>query len=162
VATISPDVPPAERVSSESLLDLMQGLLRELPALVGDRVELFSLEMQRASIALARFSALTAAALVFALTAWLALWGVFVSGLMALGWPGAAALALALLINAGAAAWALLRARSLLKLLSLPATRRHLMLGLRDPLPQGDSAARSQTRAPADDSGAMPQSVPVS
>jgi uncharacterized membrane protein YqjE len=133
MSAVSPDPAAGARPrSQESLLDLVQSIVRDLPALVGDRVELFSLEMQRATSALVKIAALAAAALLFALTAWLALWGVVVGLLLALDWHWAPANAVALLINAGAAAWALLRARSLIKLLSLPATRRHLMLGLGD------------------------------
>jgi uncharacterized membrane protein YqjE len=119
----------AQRASPGSLIDLVDAMLRELPALVGDRVELFSLEMQRAGGALARIVALSAAALVFALTAWLALWATIVSLLLAMDWHWASANAAALLINAAAAAWMLLRARALMHFLSLPATRRHLQLG---------------------------------
>ena len=120
----------AQRASTGSLIDLIDGMLRELPALVGDRVELFSLEMHRAGVALGRIVALSAAALLFAFTAWLGLWGMIVALLLALDWHWASALALGMVINVAAAAWVLLRARALLHLLSLPATRRHLQLGL--------------------------------
>ncbi len=128
----------AQRASSGSLIDLIDSMLRELPALVGDRVELFSLEMQRAGAALARIVALSAAALLFALTAWIALWGMVVGLLLSLGWHWASAQAVALVVNVAAAAWVLLRARALLHLLSLPATRRHLQIGLH---PDGGATA---------------------
>ncbi|HEY6511496.1 MAG TPA: phage holin family protein [Burkholderiaceae bacterium] len=128
----SPGAPP-QGAAPDSLLDLARSILRELPALVGERVELLSLELQQAGAALARLVALAAAAAIFALTAWLALWGVVVGLLMALGAHWALAHAVALLINAAAAGWALVRARSMARLLGLPATRRHLLLGLREP-----------------------------
>lgn len=122
--------PAHQRAGRESLLDLARSIWRELPALVGDRVELLSLELQRAGHALVKVAVLAGSAVILALTAWLALWGTLVGLLIALGWPAAAAHALVVLINALATAWALWRARSLLKLLGLPATRRHLMVGL--------------------------------
>jgi uncharacterized membrane protein YqjE len=124
---------PAARGAADSLFETVRTIARELPALVGDRVELLSLELQRAGGALARIAALAAAAAIFALTAWLAMWGVLVGLMIATGLHWAAAHAVALLINLAAAAWALWRARSLVELLGLPATRRHLMLGLREP-----------------------------
>jgi hypothetical protein len=131
VAAVRDDpVDRAQRASTGSLIDLLDGMLRELPALVGDRVELFSLEMHRAGTALGRIVALSAAALLFAFTAWLALWAMIIALLLAWDWHWASALAFGLVINIAAAAWVLLRARALLHLLSLPATRRHLQLGL--------------------------------
>ena len=115
------------------LLESARAIVRELPALVGDRVELLSLELERAGRALVKATVLAAAAAILALTAWLAVWGVVVGALVALGWPAALAHALVVLLNAAAAALALWRARALLRLLGLPATRRHLMLGLPDP-----------------------------
>jgi uncharacterized membrane protein YqjE len=130
--TRSTRVPPRERSGSESLLDVARSIVHELPALVGDRVELLSLELQRAGDALVKMTVLAAAAAILALTAWLALWGVLVGLLVALGWPEAGAHLMVVLINAAAAAWLLWRARGLFKLLGLPATRRHLMVGLHE------------------------------
>ncbi|HSW25189.1 MAG TPA: phage holin family protein [Burkholderiaceae bacterium] len=124
---------PGRRGPGDSLLDSARAIVRELPALVGDRVELLSLELERAGRALVRATLLAASAAILALTAWLAVWGVVVGALVALGWPAALAHALVVLLNAAAAALALWRARALLRLLGLPATRRHLMLGLPDP-----------------------------
>jgi len=124
---------PRARGGSESLVDLAQSILHELPALLGDRVELLSLELQRAGNALVKLTVLAAVAAIFALTAWLALWGTLVGLLIALDWPAVGAYAAVLLVNAVAAAWALWRARRLFKLLGLPATRRHLQLGAHEP-----------------------------
>jgi uncharacterized membrane protein YqjE len=122
-----------ERNPRESLWDLGQSILHELPSLIGDRVELLSLELQRASQALVKITVLATGAAILALTAWLALWGVLAGVLIALDWPPAAACAIVVVINAAAAAWLVLRARSLLKLIGLPATRRHLLFGRREP-----------------------------
>lgn len=112
-----------------SLFDALQDLLRELPGLLSDRVELLSLELQRAGFALARIVALVLAAAVLAAAAWLAFWVVVVGVLVQmLGLPWLSALLLVVLFNVGAAWLALTRARRLVCLLSLPATQRHLML----------------------------------
>ena len=47
---------------TESLFDLARGVLQDLPGLIGDRVELFSLELHRAGIALVKVVALTVVA----------------------------------------------------------------------------------------------------
>ncbi|HSW27192.1 MAG TPA: phage holin family protein [Burkholderiaceae bacterium] len=133
---------PGLRGPGDSLLESARAILRELPALVGDRVELLSLELERAGRALVKATLLAAGAAILALTAWLAVWGVVVGALVALGWPEALAHALVVLLNAAAAALALWRARTLLRLLGLPATRRHLMLGLPDP--QAEASPREE------------------
>lgn len=120
------DVPPRETAGPEPLLQVLRGLLHELPGLIGDRVELASLELRRAGEALVKISVLVVAAAILGVTAWLALWFLLVSLLAQLGLHPLAALALAIGLNLGVAAWAVLRARSLLRLLGLPATRRHL------------------------------------
>ncbi|HEU5297128.1 MAG TPA: phage holin family protein [Burkholderiaceae bacterium] len=149
---------PAARGASESLFDLARSVLRELPALIGDRVELLALELQRAGAALAQLVALATAAAIFALTAWLALWGVLVGLLIALGLHWAAAHAVALLVNVAAAAWTLWRVRSLARLLGLPATRRHLMIGLAVP----PERAPAQTKVHDEEPAVTPGSVAAS
>jgi uncharacterized membrane protein YqjE len=114
---------------TESLIDLARGVLQDLPGLIGDRVELFSLELHRAGIALVKVLALTVVATILGVTAWLAAWSIGVGLLMAAGWHWAAANGLVVLINIGAAAWAVHRVRTMMKALSLPATRQHLMMG---------------------------------
>lgn len=110
----------------ETLLQAVRGLLRELPGLIGDRVELASLELRRAGEALVRIAVLVVAAAILGVTAWLALWFLLVSLLVESGVHPLAGLGLAIALNIGAAAWALLSARRWLRLLGLPATRRHL------------------------------------
>jgi uncharacterized membrane protein YqjE len=128
----------------ESLFDLVKGLLHELPGLLGDRVELFALEMHRAGMALARVLALTVMAAIVGVTAWLAAWTLLAGLLVQQGWHWSAALGLVILINLGGAAWALRRARQLMRLLSLPATRRHLSFG-------SDAARQPHNEASPDD-----------
>lgn len=125
--------PPADATAStppaqESLLQTLKGLWQELPGLVSDRVELLSLELHRAGLALAQIAALVVAAAILGVTAWLVLWGMVVALLVMAGLHWLAALGLALLANLLAAWWAVARVRKLLPALKLPATRRHLMI----------------------------------
>jgi hypothetical protein len=110
------------------LLQTLKGLWQELPGLVSDRVELLSLELHRAGLALAQIAALVVAAAILGVTAWLVLWGMVVALLVMAGLHWLAALGLALLANLLAAWWAVARVRKLLPALKLPATRRHLMI----------------------------------
>lgn len=113
----------------DSLIGLVRDVLHDLPGLIGDRVELLSLELHRAGLALVKVLALTVAAAILGVTAWLGLWSLAVGLLVVAGWHWAAANALVVLINIGAAAWAVLRARKLMTHVGLPATRQHLSLG---------------------------------
>lgn len=116
------------RGEGEGLLQSLQALLKDLPGLVSDRVELLSLELQRAGRALAQIVALVVAAAILAVTAWLLLWAGIVGVLVAAGLRPWAALALALVLNLGACWLALRRLQALVPLLKLPATRRHLTI----------------------------------
>ncbi|MGC4080021.1 MAG: phage holin family protein [Rubrivivax sp.] len=109
-------------------LDALQSVLQELPGLVSDRVELFSLELVRAGRALAQILMLVVAAAVLAVTGWLALWAGITVALLEAGLHWAVALAVVLALNLVAALLALRRIRSLVPLLRLPRTRRHLTL----------------------------------
>lgn len=120
--TDTPDeAPPA------SLTRQLHALLRDLPGLFSDRVELLSLELQRAARALAQIVALVVAVAILGVTAWLLLWAGVIRLLMAAGLTLEGALLVGLLINVGVIAWALRRMRGLLPRLALPATRRHLL-----------------------------------
>ncbi len=112
----------------EGLFESLLALVKDLPALVSDRVDLLSLELKRAGRALAQILVLVVAGAILGITAWLVLWGAIVVGLVALGLPLALTLFLVLAINIGAAVWALMRVRRLVPMLGLPATRRHLMV----------------------------------
>jgi uncharacterized membrane protein YqjE len=135
--------------SPESLIDMVRGVLHDLPGLVGDRVELFSLELHRAGIALVKVLAMTVVATILGVTAWLAVWSILVGLLMAAGWHWALANGLVALINIAAAAWAVQRARRLMKHLSLPATRQHLMLGT------GSSSRQAEAQRSTDEQRAV-------
>lgn len=111
--------------SSSSLLATVQALWRDLPGLLNDRVELLSLELQRAGAALVQIVVLLIAAAILIVTAWLVLWGGVAFGLVALGLHPALASLLVLGLNLGAAVGAAWRVRHLLPQLALPATRRH-------------------------------------
>lgn len=124
----SPDAAAAPPRAPEPLLAVVQGLLQELPGLLSDRVELLSLELQRAGRALAVIVLLTIAIAVFGVTAWLALWVAIARALADAGIPW---LPVLLLVHGAAIALAVWRARVLMQRLALPATRRHLMFGER-------------------------------
>jgi uncharacterized membrane protein YqjE len=111
----------------EPMLQAVQGLLAALPRLIGDRVELFSLEMQRAGQALAQIAGLAVGVAIVGVTAWFALWGILI-GLLVRGadWSIVSALLLVLAVNVAAAVWMGLRISRLARLIGLPATRRHL------------------------------------
>jgi uncharacterized membrane protein YqjE len=111
----------------QTLLQQVQALWRELPGLVSDRVTLFGLELQRASLALIQIVVLVVACGILGVTAWLVLWVGVIVGLVTLGLHIALALLLVLVLNAGAAFWAMRRVRTLLTHLSFAKTRRHLV-----------------------------------
>lgn len=114
--------------SQPSWLASLQGLAYELPGLISDRIELLSLEVQRAGQVLAQIIALIVAAAILAVTAWLALWGGVIFAVTSAGLHWATASLLVIAINLGACWWAVARARSLTTRLDLPATRRHLTM----------------------------------
>ncbi len=124
----------------ESFLDALQSLLRELPGLVSDRVELFALELGRAGSALAHIVAWVVVIAILGVTAWLALWAGVVIALIGLGLHWALALLPVLLINLGAVGLGVSRVQHLVTRLSLPATRRHLTMPPRT-APEGQASA---------------------
>ena len=115
------------------MLHTVQDLWREIPGLLTDRLELLTLELQRAGQALAQMLMLVVAAAILAVTAWLLLWGCIVAALVQAGLPLPGVLLGAVVFNLLIAWLAASRALALLPRLSLPATRRHLMLS---PSPQ--------------------------
>lgn len=132
---------PGGAAGDVSLFAQLQELLHELPGLVSDRVELASLELRRAGLALARMVVLVVAAAILGVTAWLALWAVLVGLLVQAGMHWAVALLIAIAVNAGVAAWAVQRARGMAGLLGLPATRRHLTVSPSTTPPDGPPPA---------------------
>jgi hypothetical protein len=119
---------PKQPSAEASLWHTLKSVLGDLPGLVSDRVQLLALELQRAGLALAQIIALTTAAAILASTAWLALWTGAAFALVQAGLTWGWALAAVSLLNLGAAALAMWRARALLRWLALPATFRHLTL----------------------------------
>ena len=127
--------PPSGRPAP--LIDLLFDLLRDLPGLLTDRIDLLALELQRAGLVLRQIVVLGAAVAIFAATAWLALWAGLVALLVEAGLHWGLALATALLANVGAGVFAGLRMVRLLPLLKLPASRRHLTPRV-NPLPRSE------------------------
>lgn len=131
----------------QPLLQMLEGLLRELPGLVSDRVELLSLELRRAGLALAQIVALVVLIAIVGVTAWFAVWVGMAGILIALGLHYLAALFGVLAINLLAAWWAVARIKRLARLLTLPATQRHLMMS---PAPPGlDAMPPAAAQPPA-------------
>jgi hypothetical protein len=154
-ATAAPAAAPREAAgaaprsdASPSPWQQLQQLLRDLPHLLSDRVDLLALELERAGRALARIVVLVVAAAVLVVTAWLAAWAAVFMLLMNAGLPPIAALVLVVLFNALAAWLALTRAQRLVGLLSLPATRRHLTVAPTRQPPHARSAAPSSIQTP--------------
>ena len=126
MSTSTPDSTPDGQAAPESFLDTLRGIWRELPGLVSDRVELLSLELQRAGMALVQIALLGIALAVLGITAWLLLWGLVIATLALAGLHWTAAFLLALAVHLLLLAWVVQRVRTLFPVLGLPATRRHL------------------------------------
>ena len=133
---------PGAREAWQSLSLRVRALLHELPGLIGDRIELFTLELQRAGDALTRIVALVVAVTILGMTMWLMLWAALVAGLVAAELALAWALLAAFVLNALPAWWVVRRIRRLLPRVSLPATRRQLSFGA----PPADDAALGEGR----------------
>jgi hypothetical protein len=133
------------RAPKVSLPALLREIASELPGLVSDRVQLLSLEMQRAGLALAQIVALVVAIGVLAVTAWIALWLGAAAALLDAGLGLAWTVALVIALNLVAAALAAQRVRQLARLLALPATVRRLTLPVATP---ADAPRPPPTEAP--------------
>ena len=139
---------------------VLAALLQELPGLVSDRVHLLSLELKRAGLTLVRMIALLLGGAILLATAWLALWAAISVMLVSAGLGWGWAFAVVLLINLGAAAWALLQVKRLAPLLGLPATLRHLTLARSVPDGGEGNAPVSAASVPAA-AAVAPSTVPV-
>jgi hypothetical protein len=120
---------PAQAASSAppaSMLDTLRALWSGLPGLVGGRVEILALELQRAGLALVQIVMLIVVVAVLGVTAWLLVWVGLVAAMVALGLQLPLALGVAWLLNLLAIWLAARRINALLALLKLPTTRRHL------------------------------------
>jgi hypothetical protein len=119
-----PEVGP--EASQASALRSARLLLADLPGLLSDRVHLLALELLQARVALGQLVLLLMATSVVLGTAWVLLCvGLMLLALQA-GWPLVLAVGLPVALNLGLGAWAVWHARSLLPLLTLPATIRRL------------------------------------
>lgn len=136
------------------LFDRLQALLTDLPGLFSDRIDLLSLELDNAGLALAQMLLWTVAAAILGVTAWLALCSGIALGLILAGiaWPWVVT-GLAV-VNLLAVWFALSRARALAPRLSLPLTRQHLRFGAADedepgaaPYPFADDASQAAPTA---------------
>lgn len=144
--------PPAERLPAArgaALSASLHTLWRDLQGLVADRVELLSLEVQRAGVAAAHILLWMVAASILGVTAWLALCGGVAMLLLEQGLHWSGVLLLVMLANLAAAWIAFGRAKALTPRLSLPATRRHLRFGADDDEAAND--ARADAGAAADE-----------
>jgi Putative Actinobacterial Holin-X, holin superfamily III len=138
---------PGAEAPEASLWQTLKSVLGDLPGLVSDRVHLLALELQRAGLALAQIMALATAAAILASTAWLALWTGAAFALVQAGLAWGWVLAGVILLNLGAAAVAMRRARALLRWLALPATFRHLTLPAAPEPPPPDRPEDESLRA---------------
>lgn len=132
----APPSPPA------SMFALVQALLRDLPGLISDRVELAALELHRATRALLQVVALALAAAVLVASAWLGLWFVLAYAAIESGLHWGWAMLIVIGCNLVLAAFAGLRIVALTKVLKMPATMRRMTLAPRSPL--AESAAGVQ------------------
>lgn len=131
----SPQADP--KAATRTLGDLFGGLLQELPGLISDRVELLSLELHRAGLALLHIACLALALTVLGLAGWLLLWTLVTAALVAAGLHWAMALLGALLVHGLLGWWVVHRVRQLLPGIGLPATRRRLMFKASTPSSPG-------------------------
>ena len=142
------------QASAGTLGNLLGGLLHELPGLISDRVELLSLELNRAGLALLHIVCLGLALTVLGLAGWLLLWTLVSAALVAAGLHWALALLGALLVHGLLGWWVVHRVRQLLPTIGLPATRRRLMF--KAPAPASSVASHEPPHAPTAPSAAIP------
>lgn len=148
-----PPVPPmpSEAPPRESLPQMLMSLLGELPKLVSDRVELLSLDLERAALALGQIVGLIVGLAILGVTAWLLLWGGILLGLVMLGLPTWGALLLGIVINAIAIWVVVSRLKSLVPSLLLKSFRKHLALTPVPPRPSEVADAAEAATPPASD-----------
>lgn len=135
-----------------SLHGRLRGMISALGGMFGDRVLLLSLELRLAGRALGTIVALGVGAAVAALTAWLGLWLAIGTWIVSAGGSHAVAALVVIVANGIVAALCLVKARALLKLLTLPATLRALTGAAREGDATGDDG-------PGHDGGTTPRMV---
>jgi hypothetical protein len=160
---MTPPPPQQQPPAHESPLAVLKDLWRELPGLFSDRVELLSLELHRAGLALVQIAALVVAAAILGVTAWLVLWGAVAALLTLAGLHWLLSLAIVLALNLVAAGLAVARVRRLLPSLKLPATRRHLTISpSTKPPPEAPFPPTSQPMPPTPGMATSPSTPPPS
>ena len=161
----APPSPTAPAAAEDApVLETLLALWRDLPGLLSDRVLLLSLELKRAGKALAVMIGLIVAAeekpdrldwRTLAGTFWVALWVGITAALLQAGLAWGWVLLIVLAINLAGIAYALLRAKSLAHLLTLPATVRRLTVApamVNDALhPPAEAVPPAPTYEPARD-----------
>ena len=117
---------PPEPAARQSFFGTLSALVGNLPGLFSDRVDLLSLELQRAGLTLALMLLWGVTAAMLLLAAWLGIWGAVAAMAVQSGLRWEWAAFAVVLINALAAWAAIGMARRMAPKLSLPLTRRHL------------------------------------
>jgi hypothetical protein len=123
---IAPDATAGAPADAGSLHHRLRTMMSALGGMLGDRVLLLSLELRLAGRALGTIVALGVGAAVAALTAWLGLWLALGAWIVETGGSHAVAALVVIVANGALAALCLVKARGLLKMLTLPATLRTL------------------------------------
>ena len=114
--------------NASELVNALREIVQSLPRLISDRVLLLSLEMRRASHALAVIAACVVLTAICLATAWIALWTGISMALVKAGFAPHVVAAGVLIVNALAGLIALWWAYSQIHLLALPATVRQLTI----------------------------------
>ncbi len=127
--------PPREPESVLQIGKALLSVLRELPKLVGDRVELLALDLQRAGLALGQIVGLIVALAILGVTVWLLVWAGVLLALVMVGLPRWGALLVAIAINGIGLWWVVSQIRSRVPKLVLATFRRHLGLTPAPPVP---------------------------
>ncbi len=134
---------PADEGLSSGWMAGAQTLVLSLLSLLGDGLELLSLEMQRGLRLLERMLWLLVLGCAALMTAWLFFWAGLAVVLANAGMVWPLACAVVALANAGVLALCLSYSRLLRPLFSLPATRRQL--GLPSSQPQAEAGQGTET-----------------
>lgn len=127
---MKPGEDPTSRLTdrTRSLTASLGVVWRDLLGMFSDRVALLSLELHRAGLALTQVLFWTLAALILALTGWLALCGTIAVLMVDQGMRWVQVLPILMVVNFVVAMLALSRAKALAPQLALPVTTRHLRM----------------------------------
>ncbi len=131
--------PPSAAPAAPSALDLLRSLMEDVPRMIGARIELLSLELQRAKQAFIVMAALGAVAALLLVTAWFVIWGAAIAGLIQAGLAWGWAVLIVLVVQLGGAFLALRYALSMTRYLGFAATLRNLAPRPRSPGKAGEA-----------------------